>query len=122
MTEAAPSTGSALLDDIVARVGWDDMCRFARVYGGQKVFFPKNLPDDHHLVINLGRPLAEAMAAEYQHDRIEVPSRFAREIEVLSLARQIPRLTTNQIVEQTKLAYRDVQRIIAASSARNPRR
>lgn len=105
-------TGSILLDDIVERLGWDDMIAFIGSHAGQAVFFPATMGDDHPYVQSLGRARAERFASNFSNQVMEVPVEFAREYEVLTMAAQNPRPKINDIVAATKLTYRDVRRIL----------
>ena len=113
----APLTGSTVLDELVALIGWDGMLAVSRAFGGQQLDVPLHCPDNHKITRALGRAIADELASNHGNTSLEIPIAFRREAEIRHLASLTPKLTINEIAHRT-LTHR---RTVVKTLARPPR-
>lgn len=110
----APLTGSVVLEELVAVIGWDAMLAVSRAFGGQQLDIPLKCGADHKIVKALGGEIADQLCDSYGNTSLTIPIKFRREAEIRHLRATRPDLTINQIAEKTMTHRRGVTKILAA--------
>lgn len=108
----SPLTGSVVLDELVAEIGWDAMLAVSRHFGGQQLDVPLRCPDDHKIVAALGREVADTLCSYHGNTSLEIPISFRREAEIRYLASLEPKLKVNEIAARCFTHRRTVMKIL----------
>lgn len=111
----APLTGSVVLDELVAVIGWDAMLGVSRAFGGQQLDIPLKCAPDHKIVTELGGDVAAKLCDAYGNTSLTIPIKFRREAEIRHLRANRPDLTINDIARLTMTHRRGVSKILAAT-------
>jgi hypothetical protein len=109
----APLTGSTVLDELVAIIGWDGMLAVSRAFGGQQLDIPLDCSENHKIVRAVGRNIADKLSAYRGNTTLEIPIAFRREAEIRHLASLRPKLTINEIADRTLSHRRTVLKTLA---------
>lgn len=59
--------------EIAEVVGVEPALRLVKAWGGVRLYVPQQMPEDHLLVSTLGRAEADALAARYGGETIQIP-------------------------------------------------
>lgn len=116
MNLAAASMPGELLQELEAVIGTDGYCALAWAFGGGKFYVPRwppkeGLPENHPLVVALGRTKAEAFCRHFAGADIVLPLGPWRRRAVLDLAAQ--GLSGDQIAARLRISRSWVYEVIA---------
>ena len=103
-----------LLCIIVKRAGIAATTALVREFGGQRIYVPKTIPDDHRLVLAGGRVAADAIKDEYGGENIIFPKRGLDPRHVLAVQALNDGKSINEVVRTSGLGHCQVKRLRAA--------
>lgn len=127
ITSFKPITGSLVLDEMVAVIGWDATMRLVRAIGGTRLYVPLT----YDALVATNAVIASAIGAEAGHQLCDIfhgttqsiPIKLRREMHVRELAAFVPPLRAREIANEVGISERMVFHILAqpvgASVSRN---
>lgn len=105
-------TGSVVLDEVVAVIGWDATVALAVAIGGTKLYVPLAFAAGSRVVAAIGAETAAKLSDHFHRTEMTIPSRFRDEATVRALAARRG-LTPDDIALQARVHVRTVRRILA---------
>lgn len=64
-----------VMQELAEVIGEADAIKLGQAMGGARIYFPKQLPEDHPLLFLIGAEKAEQLCHYYQGDTLEIPSK-----------------------------------------------
>lgn len=74
---------NGIAEDLGALLGHTRACLLMDLYGGEKIYIPKQADPEHHLALLLGETALAALCREYGGENLKVPTDTARDRNLL---------------------------------------